>query len=46
MPSDYGVGRDDDQGVLPFRPESASDYPEEFVEEPESRFGMLAFQGG
>ena len=44
MPADHGVGGDDDQALFPFRPESARDYPEDFVEEPDSRFGMLAFQ--
>ena len=44
MPADYSFGRDDDEGLLPSRPEPPSDYPEELIEKPETRARMSPLQ--
>jgi hypothetical protein len=40
VPADYGFGRDDEEGVLPSRPDPSSDYPEELIEGVEARARM------
>jgi hypothetical protein len=40
VPADDGFGRDDDEGLLPSRPDPPSDYPEELIEEVEARARM------
>jgi hypothetical protein len=37
VPTDYGFGRDDDEGLLPTGPGLPSNYPEELIEEAEDR---------
>jgi hypothetical protein len=37
VPPNHGFRRDDDEGLLPTRPDSPSNYPEEFIEEAEDR---------
>ena len=44
MPADDGFGRDDDEGLLPSRPDPPSDYPEELIEEVEARARMSTLQ--
>ena len=44
MPADDGFGRDDDEGLLPSRPDPPSDYPEKFIEEVEVRARMSTLQ--
>jgi hypothetical protein len=44
VPADYGFGRDDDEGLLPSRPDPPSDYPEELIEEAETRARMSTLQ--
>ena len=44
MPADYGFGRDDEEGVLPSRPDPTSDYPEELIEGSEARARMSTLQ--
>ena len=44
MPADDGFGRDDDEGLLPSRPDPPSDYPEELIEEAEARARMSTLQ--
>jgi hypothetical protein len=44
MPADHGFGRDDDEGLLPSRPDPPSDYPEELIEEVEARARMSTLQ--
>jgi hypothetical protein len=40
MPMNDGFRRDDDEGVLPRRPDPPSDYPEKLLERPETRARM------
>jgi hypothetical protein len=44
LPADDGFGRDDDEGLLPSRPDPPSDYPEELIEEVEARLRMPTLQ--
>jgi hypothetical protein len=44
VPADDRFGRDDDEGLLPSRPDPPSDYPEELIEEVETRAGTLTLQ--
>ena len=44
MPADDGFGRDDDEGMLPSRPDPPSDYPEELIEEVKARARMSTLQ--
>jgi hypothetical protein len=44
VPTDYGFGCDDQEGVLPIRPDSPGDYPEELIEGVEARSRMSTFQ--
>jgi hypothetical protein len=44
VPADDGFGRDDDEVLLPSRPDPSSDYPEELIEEAEARTRMSTFQ--
>ena len=44
VPADDGFGRDDDEGLLPSRPDPPSDYPEELIEEVEARVRMSTLQ--
>jgi hypothetical protein len=37
VPADDGFGRDDNEGLLPSKPDPPSDYPEELIEEVEAR---------
>ena len=40
MPADDGFWRDEDEGLLPSRPDPPSDDPEELIEKPETRARM------
>jgi len=44
VPADDGFGRDDEEGVLPSRPDPPSDYPEELIEGAEARARMSTLQ--
>ena len=44
MPADDGFGRDDEEGLLPSRPDPPSDYPEELIEKVEARARMSTLQ--
>src|SRR5437660_6505654 len=44
VPADDGFRRDDEEGQLPHRPDSPSDYPEELIEKPETRARMSTLQ--
>jgi hypothetical protein len=44
VPADDGFGRDDDEGLLPSRPDPPSDYPEELIEEVKARARMPTLQ--
>ena len=44
MPADDGFGRDDEEGLLPTRVDSPSDYPEELIEDAETRARMSTLQ--
>jgi hypothetical protein len=44
VPADDGFRRDDKEGLLPSRPDPPSDYPEELIEEGETRARMVTFQ--
>jgi len=44
VPTDHGFGRNDDEGLLPSRPDPSSDYPEELIEEVEARARMSTLQ--
>src|SRR5260370_26345234 len=44
VPADDGFGRDDDEGLLPSRPNPPSDYPEELIEKDEARARMSTLQ--
>jgi hypothetical protein len=44
VPADDRFRRDDEEGLLPSRPEPPSDYPEELIEEGETRARMVTFQ--
>jgi hypothetical protein len=44
VPADDGFGRDDDEGLLPRRPDPPSDYPEELIEEAETRASVSTLQ--
>ena len=44
QPADDGFGRNDDEGLLPSRPDPSSDYPEKLIEEAEARSRMPTFQ--
>jgi hypothetical protein len=44
VPADDGFGRDDDEGLLPSRPDPPSDYREKFIEEVEARARMSTLQ--
>jgi len=46
VPADYGFGRDDDERVLPSRPDPPSDYPEELIEDAKARARKSTFQHG
>ncbi len=41
---DDGLGRDDEEGLLPSRPDPPSDYPEELIEEAEARARISTLQ--
>jgi hypothetical protein len=42
--ADDGFGRNDDEGLLPSRPDPSIDYPEELIEEAKARARMWTFQ--
>jgi hypothetical protein len=44
VPADDGFRHDDDEGLLPSRPDPPSDYPEELIEEAEARARMSTLQ--
>jgi hypothetical protein len=44
VPANDGFGCDDEQGVLPIRPDSPGDYPEELIDEAEGRARMSTRQ--
>jgi hypothetical protein len=44
MPAENGFGCNDDEMLLPSRPDPSSDYPEELIEEAEARARMSTFQ--
>jgi len=44
VPADDGFRCDDDEGLLPRRPDPPSDYPEELIEKPETRARMSTLQ--
>jgi len=44
VPADYGFRRDDDEGLLPNRPDPPSNHPEELIEKPETRARMSTLQ--
>ena len=44
MPTDHGFRQDENECVLPLRPETSNYNPEQFVERTELWSGMLAFQ--
>jgi hypothetical protein len=44
VPTDYGFGCDDEEGVLPIRPDSPGDYPEDLIEGVEARARMSTLQ--
>jgi len=44
VPADDGFGRDDEEGLLPTRVDSPSDYPEELIEDAETRARMSTLQ--
>ena len=44
VPADDGFRRDDDERLLPRRPDPPSDYPEELIEKPETRARMSTLQ--
>jgi len=44
MPSDHGLRRDNNEKLLPSRPEPASGDPKDLAEEAEFGFGMRALQ--
>ena len=44
MPVDDSLGRDDEEGLLPSRPNPPSDYPEELIEEAEARARISTLQ--
>ncbi len=44
MPVDDSLGRDDEEGLLPSRPDPPSDYPEELIEEAEARARISTLQ--
>ena len=44
VPPNHGFRRDDDEGLLPTRADSPSNYPEEFIEEAEDRPWMAPLQ--
>ncbi len=46
MPPDHRFRGDDDKGVLPTRPDSSSNYPEELVEQAYAWARMPALQHG
>jgi hypothetical protein len=46
VPTDYGFGRDDDEGLPPSRPDPPCNYPEELIEEAEARARMSTLQRG
>jgi len=41
---DDSLGRDDEEGLLPSRPDPPSDYPEELIEEAEARARISTLQ--
>ncbi len=46
MPQDHRFRGDDDKGLLPTRPDSSSNYPEELVEQAYAWARMSALQHG
>jgi hypothetical protein len=44
VPADDSLGRDDEEGLLPSRPDPPSDYPEEHIEEAEARAKISTLQ--
>jgi len=44
VPADDGFRRDQDERILPSRPDPPSDYPEELIEKPETRARMSTLQ--
>jgi hypothetical protein len=44
VPEDYGFGRDQDERLLPSRPDPPSYYPEELIEEVKARARMSTLQ--
>ncbi len=44
MPADHGFRQDENECILPLRPETSNYNPEQFVERTKLRPGMLAFQ--
>jgi len=44
VPADDGFGRNDDEGLLPSRPDPSSNHPEELIEDVKARARMSTFQ--
>jgi hypothetical protein len=44
VPADDGFGRNDDEGLLPSRPDLPGNYPEELIEQTKARSRMSGFQ--
>jgi hypothetical protein len=44
VPTHQDFGRDQDEGLLPIRPDPTSDYPEELIEEAETGARMSTLQ--
>jgi hypothetical protein len=44
VPADYGFWRDEDEGLPPSRPDSASDYPKQLIEEAEAHARMSTLE--
>jgi hypothetical protein len=44
VPADDGFGRNDDEGLLPIRPDPSGDHPEELIDKSETRARMPTFQ--
>ena len=44
VPADDGFRRDQDEGLLPSRPDPPSNHPSELIEKPETRARMSTFQ--
>jgi hypothetical protein len=44
VPAHHGIGRNDNQSVLPGRPKAAEEYPEELVDNGKSGTGVAALE--